>query len=395
MNRLTGKVAVVTGAGRGIGRAIAEALHEEGATTIATSRSSADPTFGPIAYAPLDVASEDDWHRVIGDVLDAHGHIDVLVNNAGIIAYDPLHELSMDDWQSVVATNQTGVWLGMREVIPHMIAQGGGSIINISSIWGSAAVGGAHAYHATKGAVRNMSKNAAITYATQNVRVTNRTARFLRPADGMERVFRDAAIGLAREHLFARQFVNTGRMAIANAGLAAVGSVMGEEIHAFERTIEVNLMGVWRTNRLVLPHVVARGGYILNIASLAAIAHAPLMAAYAASKAGARAFPLMIPLRPDTLGAAAGRTTLDGLARMNIPKLVLWADSDPIIPFKVGERFAQAIHAPAPETVAGAGHFLQEDQGEWIGNRIAEWLASPESVPEPFSDGDGDDEGLA
>ncbi len=115
----------------------------------------------------------------------------------------------------------------------------------------------------------------------------------------------------------------------------------------------------------------------------------------AASKAGARAFPLMIPLRPDTLGAAAGRTTLDGLARMNIPKLVLWADSDPIIPFKVGERFAQAIHAPAPETVAGAGHFLQEDQGEWIGTRIAEWLASPESVPEPFSDGDGDDEGLA
>lgn len=173
MNRLTGKVAVVTGAGRGIGRAIAEALHAEGATTIATSRSSADPTFGPIAYTPLDVASEADWRRVVGEVLDAHGHIDVLVNNAGIIAYDPLHELAMEDWQKVVATNQTGVWLGMREVIPHMITQGGGSIINISSIWGSAAVGGAHAYHATKGAVRNMSKNAAITYATQNVRVNS------------------------------------------------------------------------------------------------------------------------------------------------------------------------------------------------------------------------------
>lgn len=173
MNRLDGKVAIVTGAGRGIGRAIAEALHAEGAVTIATSRAASDPTFGPIEYAQLDVADEADWQRVVDDVLERHGHIDVLVNNAGIIAYEPLHELSVADWQSVVATNQTGVWLGMREVVPHMITQGGGSIINISSIWGSAAVGGAHAYHATKGAVRNMSKNAAITYATQNVRVNS------------------------------------------------------------------------------------------------------------------------------------------------------------------------------------------------------------------------------
>lgn len=173
MNRLDGKVAIVTGAGRGIGRAIAEALHAEGATTIATSRAAADPTFGDIRYVQLDVADEADWQRVVSDILEEYGHIDVLVNNAGIIAYEPLHELTVADWQNVVATNQTGVWLGMREVVPHMITQGGGSIINISSIWGSAAVGGAHAYHATKGAVRNMSKNAAITYATQNVRVNS------------------------------------------------------------------------------------------------------------------------------------------------------------------------------------------------------------------------------
>ncbi|MDL9980050.1 SDR family NAD(P)-dependent oxidoreductase [Microbacterium sp. ASV49] len=173
MHRLDGKVAIVTGAGRGIGRAIAEALHAEGATTIATSRAESDPTFGPIEYMPLDVASEADWQRVVGRVLADHGHIDVLVNNAGIIAYEPLHDLSIADWTSVVATNQTGVWLGMREVVPQMITQGGGSIINVSSIWGSAAVSGAHAYHATKGAVRNMSKNAAITYAGQNVRVNS------------------------------------------------------------------------------------------------------------------------------------------------------------------------------------------------------------------------------
>jgi NAD(P)-dependent dehydrogenase (short-subunit alcohol dehydrogenase family) len=173
MNRLDGKVAIVTGAGRGIGRAIAETFAREGAVTIATGRAAEDASFGDIDYRTLDVAKEADWKRVVAEVVDRYGHIDVLVNNAGIIAYETLHELTVEDWNTVVATNQTGTWLGMREVIPHMIAQGGGSIINISSIWGSVAVAGAHAYHATKGAVRNMSKSAAITYAKENVRVNS------------------------------------------------------------------------------------------------------------------------------------------------------------------------------------------------------------------------------
>jgi NAD(P)-dependent dehydrogenase (short-subunit alcohol dehydrogenase family) len=174
MDRLTGKVAIVTGAGRGIGRSIAEVFAEEGATVIATGRASSDSTFPEgVEYHRLDVATEEGWSRVVADVIARHGHIDVLVNNAGIIAYETLHELTLDDWNAVVATNQTGTWLGMREVIPHMIAQGGGSIVNTSSIWGTAAVSGAHAYHATKGAVRNMSKSAAITYAKENVRVNS------------------------------------------------------------------------------------------------------------------------------------------------------------------------------------------------------------------------------
>ncbi|MBM9467442.1 SDR family NAD(P)-dependent oxidoreductase [Nakamurella leprariae] len=174
MDRLKGKVALVTGAGRGIGRAIAEALQAEGAVTVATSRSEPDGSFGSdIDYHRLDVASDEDWATVCATVLDRHGSIDVLVNNAGIIAYEPLHELTVADWNRVVATNQTGVWLGMRTVIPQMLRHGGGSIINLSSIWGSAAVEGAHAYHATKGAVRNMSKNAAITYARNNIRVNS------------------------------------------------------------------------------------------------------------------------------------------------------------------------------------------------------------------------------
>lgn len=173
MNRLAGKVAIVTGAGRGIGRAIATAFAHQGATVIATSQSPHHDYEPGIEYLAHEVAREDGWKAVVGTVLERHGRIDVLVNNAGIIAYEPIHELTLADWQRVVDVNQTGVFLGMREVVPTMLEQASGSIINVSSIWGNAAVGGAHAYHATKGAVRNMSKNAAITYATTGIRVNS------------------------------------------------------------------------------------------------------------------------------------------------------------------------------------------------------------------------------
>jgi NAD(P)-dependent dehydrogenase (short-subunit alcohol dehydrogenase family) len=173
VNRLDGKVAFVTGCSRGIGKAVAELFAVEGATVVATSRSMEPGQWEGIDCRPLDVASEQEWIDTVAAVVGKYGHVDVLVNNAGIIAYETLHELTTDDWNAVVATNQTGVWIGMREVIPHMIAQGGGSIVNVSSIWGSVAVSGAHAYHATKGAVRNMSKSAAITYATDSIRVNS------------------------------------------------------------------------------------------------------------------------------------------------------------------------------------------------------------------------------
>jgi haloalkane dehalogenase len=96
----------------------------------------------------------------------------------------------------------------------------------------------------------------------------------------------------------------------------------------------------------------------------------------AASKAGARAFPLILPLSPDDPGAAAGQRVLDGLRGDPRPKLILWADSDPVLPLETGRRFAAALGAEIDHVIAGASHFLQEDAGVEIGGRIADWLRS-------------------
>jgi NAD(P)-dependent dehydrogenase (short-subunit alcohol dehydrogenase family) len=173
--RLKNKVALVTGASRGMGHATAELFAREGATVIAGDMVAPDPAYSDkkIEHVKLDVTEEADWKRVIAHIVKAHGRLDVLINNAGIIAYEPIDALSLKDWQRVIAVNQTGVFLGMREVVPVMKKNGGGSIVNFSSIWGNVAVPGAHAYHATKGAVRNMTKNAAMTYVADGIRVNS------------------------------------------------------------------------------------------------------------------------------------------------------------------------------------------------------------------------------
>ena len=166
MNRLAGKIALITGAGQGIGRAIAERFEAEGAVVIATDVKD--------AVEILDVAEPEDWDRIVQATLSRHGSLDVLVNNAGIVlSYETLHETDLAHWAKVVAVNQTGTFLGMRTVIPHMIAAGGGAIVNLSSIWGNVGAFGAAAYQAAKGAVRNMTKNAAVTYGRNNVRVNS------------------------------------------------------------------------------------------------------------------------------------------------------------------------------------------------------------------------------
>jgi NAD(P)-dependent dehydrogenase (short-subunit alcohol dehydrogenase family) len=182
MPRLEGRIALVTGAGSGIGRAIAVLFAAEGAHVYVTDvdGATAEAAAGEIVRAgssaqsvTADVSRGQDVTAMFRVVEAAYGRLDVLVNNAGIIAYEALDELELADWHQVIAVNQTGVFLGMKAVVPSMLANGAGSIVNVSSIWGNAAVAGAHAYHATKGAVRNMSKNAAITYAERGIRVNS------------------------------------------------------------------------------------------------------------------------------------------------------------------------------------------------------------------------------
>jgi NAD(P)-dependent dehydrogenase (short-subunit alcohol dehydrogenase family) len=172
--RLQGKVALVTGGASGIGQAVAELFASEGAIVFAGDIASLTSAYSDgIAALRLDVTREDDWEAAVDTIFERSGRLDVLINNAGYIAYEPLHELEVGAWTRMIAVDQTGVFLGMREAIRVMLRQRSGSIVNISSIWGSAAVAGAHAYHAAKGAVRNMTKNAAITYVTDGIRVNS------------------------------------------------------------------------------------------------------------------------------------------------------------------------------------------------------------------------------
>jgi NAD(P)-dependent dehydrogenase (short-subunit alcohol dehydrogenase family) len=173
--RLESKVAVVSGAAKGIGLAIAERLAEEGATVYGgdLEYSEAGKSDGGIQTRPLDVADLSSWQALAAEVADAGG-ADILVNNAGmVLAYEPITEIDLDAYQRVIGVNQHGVFYGMRTFIPQMQAKGSGSVVNISSIWGVVGAPGVSAYQASKGAVTVMTKNAAMSYAPDGVRVNS------------------------------------------------------------------------------------------------------------------------------------------------------------------------------------------------------------------------------
>ena len=177
MFRLDGRTAVITGAGQNMGRGVAETLAAQGAHVLVNDiePGRAEEVAAHIREAgqsaealPFDVT---DLAKVQAALSERS--IDILVNNAGIFSMTPALDTSIEAWDQMVSINQTGVFLGIRDVGRVMCEQRAGSIINISSIAGLAGVGGAHAYAATKWAVRGMSKSAALEFAAHGVRVNS------------------------------------------------------------------------------------------------------------------------------------------------------------------------------------------------------------------------------
>lgn len=169
------RIAIVTGAAGGIGRATATRLAQQGAIVYGADITVDSPhTADGIEFRPLDVSSEQSWRELVNTVIDQHGTVDILVNNAGLVgSYDTITDISVEDWTRIVGINQNGVFFGMRSVVPAMLRNGRGAIVNVSSIWGLVGAAGVAAYQASKGAVTLMTKNAAATWGAQGIRVNS------------------------------------------------------------------------------------------------------------------------------------------------------------------------------------------------------------------------------
>jgi len=178
---LQGKVAVVTGASRGAGEAIAARLAREGMAVALLARTERDVQRAADAIArdggrviaiPTDVADEHAVARAIGRTVEAFGRIDLLVNNAGIGARGRVDDLELEAWQRVLATNLTGTFLCSRAVLPHMRAQGGGWIVSISSGAGKQGYGGMSAYCASKFGLMGFMQSLAAEVGDEHIKVS-------------------------------------------------------------------------------------------------------------------------------------------------------------------------------------------------------------------------------
>lgn len=176
--RLAGKVALITGAARGQGEAEARRFAAEGARVVLadvldTEGEAVAADIGSTArYVHLDVAREDDWAAAMAVVAEI-GPLSVLVNNAAILRFTSLADTTLEDYLQVVMVNQVGTFLGMRAAIAPMTDAGGGSIVNISSIDGIGSKNSLVAYSSSKGAIRSMTKTAALELGQFGIRVNS------------------------------------------------------------------------------------------------------------------------------------------------------------------------------------------------------------------------------
>lgn len=179
-NRFGGQVALVTGAASGIGLAVMNRLASEGATVVATDRNAESlaaavkgVSHDTVVPVVCDVSVRADIEATVATAMARCGKIDILVNSAGVANRDQLklHEIDPEDWQRLMEVNVRGVFLMIRSVIPHMLANGGGAIINLGSVGSFRATANASSYVTSKGAVLMMTRAAAVDYARDNIRV--------------------------------------------------------------------------------------------------------------------------------------------------------------------------------------------------------------------------------
>jgi NAD(P)-dependent dehydrogenase (short-subunit alcohol dehydrogenase family) len=174
MSRLKDKVALITGSGTGIGKTTALLFAKEGALVIITDINEENglrtvdeikQKGGNAIFLKHDVTREEDWVRVVEEATKEYDSIDILFNNAGIFKIKPIFETSLEEWNQMMSINVTGAFLGMKHVVPHMIKKQSGSVINASSNAGLFGVAGMAAYGASKGAIRTLTKDAAMEFA--------------------------------------------------------------------------------------------------------------------------------------------------------------------------------------------------------------------------------------
>lgn len=182
MGRLQDKVVIITGAAMGQGETEARLFAAEGAKVVATDLQEEQLNRvvdeirrggGQAIGLKHNVASEDDWKRVVETAVEQFGKVDVLVNNAGISTDSTLDTFTIENWDKVISINLTGCVIGMKYVVPEMRKAGGGSIVNISSIAGIVALNFTNGYTAAKGALRSLSKASAVELAPDKIRVNS------------------------------------------------------------------------------------------------------------------------------------------------------------------------------------------------------------------------------